>query len=120
MFYGKVFRALNKARVRYVVAGGTAEQFIDDKQRDRWKKEKGMIVFSFVSRQPPFQMIDMFVNEPIRFSDLYSKKKDMRIEGIKIPLIGIDHLLKLKKQAGRAKDLDDIIQLTEIKRIIKK
>ena len=164
MFYGKVFRALNKARVKYVVAGGTAvylygyprltqdldlivfleknnlkkfyeslqsigylpkvpvtkEQFIDEKQRKQWKKEKGMIVFSFVSRRPPFQMIDMFVNEPIRFNDLYGKKKDVRIGGIKIPLIGIDHLLKLKKEAGRAKDLDDIVQLNEIKRIMKK
>ena len=164
MFYGKVFKAINKARVKYVVAGGVAvylygyprltqdldlivfleknnlrkfyealksigylpkvpvtkDQFIDEKQRKQWKKEKGMIVFSFVSRQPPFQMIDMFVDEPIRFNDLYSKKKDMRIEGVKIPLIGIDHLLKLKKEAGRAKDLDDIIQLNEIKRIIKK
>ena len=161
MFYGKVFKALNKARIKYVVAGGTAvvlygyprltqdldlivfleeknlgkmydvlktidywpkvpvtkEQFTDKKQREQWKKTKGMIVFSFVSRQPPFQLIDMFVDEPIRFAELYKKKKNVKIDGLDIPLIHIDHLLKLKKQAGRDKDLDDIVQLKRIKRI---
>ncbi len=163
IFYGKVFKALNKAKVKYVVAGGvavvlygyprntgdldlvvfleennlqkfynalksidylpkvpvTVEQFKDAKQREKWKKEKGMIVFSFVYRHPPFQLIDMFVNEPIRFSELYKLKKDIHVKGIKIPLINIDHLIKLKKQAGRGKDLDDIEQLNEIKRIEK-
>ena len=164
MFYGAVFKALNKAKVKYVVAGGAAvvlygytrftqdldlivlleennlkkfyealkaihyspkvpvakEQFSDSKQRQQWKKQKGMIVFSFVDQNPPFQMVDMFVDEPIKFEELYKHKKDVRVEGIKIPLIAIDHLLKLKKKAGRDKDLDDIVQLNEIKRINKK
>ena len=163
MFYGNVFKALNKARVKYVVAGGTAvvlhgytrftqdldlivfleaknlekfyealkrvnyfpkvpvtkEQFSDAQQRQQWKKEKGMIVFSFVHRQPPFELIDMFVDEPIKFGEVYKYKKIVRVEGISIPLISIDHLLKLKKKAGRGKDLDDIVQLNEIKRIRK-
>ncbi len=161
MFYGEVFKALNKAKVKYVVAGGVAvvlhgyvrntgdldlivfleeknlklffnalktvgflpkvpvtqEQFSDAKQRNQWKKTKGMIVFSFVYKDPPFQLIDMFVDEPIAFRDLYQKKKNIRVEGITIPLISIAHLIKLKKKAGRNKDLDDIVQLNEIKRI---
>ena len=163
IFYGEVFKALNKAKVKYVVAGGvavvlygyfrhtgdldlivflekknlenfykalktinywpkvpvTVEQFSDSNQRDQWKKEKGMIVFSFVYRKPPFQLIDMFVDEPIPFEELYNKKINIRAQGVKIPLIGIDHLLKLKKIAGRDKDLNDIVQLKEIKRIQK-
>jgi len=163
IFYGKVFKALNKAKVEYVVAGGVAvvlygymrttgdldlivhleeknlekfyetlksigyspkvpvtkEQFRDKKQRDLWKKEKGMVVFSFVYKNPPFQLIDMFVNEPIAFKELYKKKENIDVGGIKVPLINIDHLLKLKRQAGRNKDLDDIVQLNEIKHIQK-
>jgi len=163
IFYGKVFKALNKAKVKYVIAGGVAvvlygymrntgdldlivfleernlekfynalksvgympkvpvtkEQFRDKKQRDLWKKEKGMIVFSFVYKDPPFQLIDMFVNEPIAFNEIYKKKKDISAGGIRVPLINIDHLLQLKRKAGRNKDLDDIAQLEEIKRIKK-
>jgi predicted nucleotidyltransferase len=163
MYYGKVFKALNKAKVKYVVAGGVAvviygyprltqdldlivfldsknldkffealktvnyapkvpvtkEQFIDHKQREAWKKQKGMIVFSFVNRNIPFDLVDMFVNEPINFTELYKMKKNVKVEGVTIPLIGIDHLLKLKKIAGRNKDLDDIAQLNIIKRLQK-
>jgi predicted nucleotidyltransferase len=163
IFYGNVFNALNKARVKYVVAGGVAvvlygymrntadldlivflekrnlerffdalknvryipkvpvtrEQFCDSKLRSEWKRTKGMIVFSFVHKDPPFQLIDMFVDEPIAFGELYQKKRNIRVQGTRIPLIGVDHLLNLKKAAGRNKDMIDIIQLNEIRRIKK-
>ncbi len=163
MFYEEVFKALNKAKVKYVVAGGVAvvlhgyerhtsdldliifleqrnldktfdafksigynpkvpvtkEQFIDDKQRLKWKKEKGMIVFSFVQKDPPFQLVDIFVDEPIPFEKIYKNRVEAKLKGITIPIISIDHLLKLKKQAGRDIDLIDIIQLKAIKDIKK-
>ena len=164
IFYGEVFRTLNKAKVKYIVAGGVAvvlygymritadldlivflesenlkkfydalksidylpkvpvtkDQFSDLNQQERWKKEKGMIIFSFVSTKPPFQLIDMFVNEPITFKELDKKMKYVTARGIRVPLIGIDHLVQLKKDAGRDKDLIDIDQLNEIKRLQKR
>ncbi len=160
MNYEKVFKALNKARVKYVVAGGiavvlygyprltrdldlivfleeknlgiffdalrsvgympkvpvTREQFQDHQQRKRWKKEKGMIVFSFVESQPPFEMIDMFVDEPIAFKDIYKQHTTIALKGVNVPLIAIDHLIRLKQQASRPKDIDDIVQLKHIKK----
>ncbi len=164
MFYGEVFKALNKAKVKYVVAGGTAvilhgyprftndldlivflektnldiffealekigympkvpvtkEQFVDAKQRKLWQKEKGMIVFSFYQRNPPFRIIDMFVNEPIAFEEIYEKRLKAKIGDIVIPLISIKHLKKLKQKAGRPQDLIDIVQLESIERKMKK
>lgn len=160
MFYGKVFKALNKAKVKYVVAGGVAvvlhgyerltkdldlivllkkdnlnkfyealkkagynprvpvtkEQFMNAKERKRWKKEKGMIVFSFVENDPPFKMIDMFVDEPIPFSQIYKSKVDVRIKDMIVPLLSIPHLKKLKYQARRPHDLIDIVQLEAIEK----
>jgi predicted nucleotidyltransferase len=161
MFYGSVFKALNKAKVKYVVAGGVAvnlygyqrftkdldiivalekknlsnlfdtlgkigyipkvpvtkEQFIDSKERAKWKKEKGMIVFSFVQIKPPFNIIDMLVGEPISFSGVYKQKTYGRIRNIKVPIISIDHLIELKSKAARSRDLEDIANLREIKDI---
>lgn len=158
MLYEEIFRDLNKAKVKYVVAGGVAvvlhgyprltqdldlvvflekknlskfydvmtragyapkapvtkEQFLDAKQRARWQKEKGMIVFSFYHSNPPFPIVDMFINEPMRFGTLYKKRVEVKVEGFIIPVISIEHLKALKKKAGRAKDKDDIIQLSEI------
>ena len=159
MFYGEVFRALNKAKIKYVVAGGiavvlygysrltkdldlivflsrdnldaffevlkkigynpkvpvTKKQFIDQRQRNKWKKEKGMIVFSFVQKDPPFKTIDMFVDEPILFEEVYKKRIEAKIKEVIVPLIAIDHLKKLKEEAGRPQDIIDIVQLEAIK-----
>jgi len=160
MFFGDVFRALNKAKIKYVVAGGVAvvlhgyqrltqdldlivflekenldrfyealrkigygpkvpvtkEQFIDEKERKKWQKEKGMIVFSFVYKDPPFPIIDMFVDEPFSFEILYKKRVEVRIGAVDVPLISIQHLKKLKKKAARPQDLIDIVQLEAIQR----
>ena len=157
MLYGEVFKALNKAKVKYVVAGGVAvilygyerltkdldlivfledkklnkfyealinlgyqpkvpvkkEQFIDPKQRKRWQKEKGMIVFSFCHTKPPFKVIDMFIQEPFPFAEIYKKRFEIEIERIKIPLISINQLRILKQQAGRPHDLIDLVQLNK-------
>ena len=162
--YEEVFKALNKAKVKYVIAGGVAvvlhgfmrmtndldlivflqeqnlgkffdalksagympkvpvtkEQFQDHKQRSRWKKEKGMIVFSFVHRNPPFEMIDMFVDEPIKFEEIYKLHEKIRLKGILVPVIAVDHLIRLKQKASRLKDLDDIVQLKHIKEFRKR
>jgi len=160
MNYEKVFKALNKAKVKYVVAGGVAvvlhgfmrltndldlivflqednlgkffdalksagympkvpvsrEQFQDHKQRALWKKEKGMIVFSFVQRDPPFEMIDMFVDEPIKFDAIYKLHEKVKLKSVVVPVIAVDHLIRLKQKASRPKDLDDIVQLKYIKK----
>jgi predicted nucleotidyltransferase len=160
MFYGDVFKALNRARVRYVVAGGVAvvlygflrytkdvdlivhlqeenlarlfdallkigyypkapvskEQFVDAKIRERWRKEKGMIVFSFYHKSDPFKAIDMFIEEPMCFSLLHKNRTIVKSEGVRVPLISLDHLRILKKRAGRPHDLDDLEQLNAIKR----
>jgi len=161
IFYGEVFKALNKAQVKYVIVGGAAvilhgypratkdldlivylrdknleklfsalksvgynpkvpvtkEQFKDKKQRELWKKEKGMIVFSFVENKPPFKLIDMFVDEPFPFNEIYKNRVYADIDTIQVPLISIDHLKKLKKAAGRPQDLIDIVQLEAIQRM---
>ena len=164
MFYGEVFKALNKAKVKYVVAGGTAvilhgykrltedldliifleeencdklfralksvgyipkvpvtvEQFKDKEQRKKWQKEKGMIVFSFVQKDPPFNLIDIFVEYPLRFDLVYENRLNIKIENIIIPTVSIEHLIKIKQKAGRPVDLNDIAQLKEIARIHQK
>ena len=161
IYHEEIFKALNKARVKYVATGGVAvvlygymrmtqdldlyvfledknlsklfdvlvsmgykpkvsvtkEQFIDHKQREKWKKEKNMIVFSFEKKDPPFDLIDIFVDEPIAFKNVYENRKLIRVDKTQIPLMGIDHLIKLKKLAGRAVDLEDIAQLNEIRRM---
>ena len=162
--YGDVYKALNKAKVRYVVAGGVAvvahgylrttvdldlivelkekniekmfdclykigyrpkvpvtkDQLKDKKQREAWKKEKGMIVFSFCHVKKPFKLIDIFVTEPFPFPKISKEIIKVKINNITIPVISLKHLTILKERAGRPQDLNDLVNLMEIEKIQKK
>jgi len=90
------------------------EQFKNKSQRKKWEKEKGMIVFSFVKKDPPFNLVDMFIKHPLRFDILYKKRVDVRVKDITVPIAAIDHLIKIKQKAGRNIDLNDIAQLKKL------
>ncbi|NLE65773.1 MAG: hypothetical protein GX606_07670, partial [Elusimicrobia bacterium] len=149
LVYEDVFKALNRARIKYIVAGGVAvvlhgfprytgdldlmvylekgnlgrffdalgklgflpkvpvrrEEFQDERMRERWRTEKNMVVFSFQNRKAPFRLVDMFVDEPIRFPDVERKAVRVRYGTTRIPLMAIEHLVLLKDAAGRGKDL---------------
>lgn len=84
-------------------------------KREEWIVEKGMIVFSFVNPSNPMEIIDVFVREPRPFQELYRRRYDVKAFNTTIPVIGIDDLIALKKEAGRPKDLYDIKMLKEKK-----
>jgi predicted nucleotidyltransferase len=62
---------------------------------------------------PPLR-IDLLTNiDGVTFSECYSNKKIVSIEGISINFIGYIDLIKNKKASGRNIDLDDIENMKE-------
>jgi predicted nucleotidyltransferase len=156
----QVFKVLNDAGVRYVVAGGLAviahgylrltmdvdlvidlehdnilkglialervgykprlpvahEQFADAKTRESWIRDKNMLVFPLWNPdQMTGLMIDVFVECPFDFEEEYSNVKWMETdEGENVPFVGLDCLLRMKKEAARPKDLIDIEYLNRV------
>lgn len=161
MLYEDVFRALNRKRIKYAIAGGAAvllhgfvrftadldlivaisrenlgkffdtlynlgyrpkvpvkkEEFMDKAKRKEWIEQRGMIVFSFFHLKEHLRLIDVFVEEPIKFSEIEKKIKKFRLKNISVPVLGIEHLKELKRRAGRPQDLIDIKNLEELERI---
>jgi len=72
--------------------------------------EKNMLVFPLWNPSEANGMVvDIFVSCPFDFVDEYANAKWMEIEGRqKVPFVGFDCLLKMKKEAARPKDLTDI------------
>lgn len=94
------------------------EDLLDPKKRRIWQQEKNMISFSLFHPQKPFQVVDIFVDNPIDFEVADRAKQTMGTGGPKIPVIGIDDLIILKQKAGRKQDLSDIEALRKIKELI--
>jgi hypothetical protein len=88
-----------------------AEDFADPEIRSRWITEKNMMVFSFNNPKNPFEVVDVFVEEPSPFEQLFRNKIEVQAFQVKIDVIGVEDLIEMKKKAGRDKDLFDIEQL---------
>lgn len=96
----------------------TPEQFANAAQREKWRREKNMVVlklWSDVHRSAP---VDVFVYEPFEFSSELALAEWQEIEpGLKAPVVRLQTLLELKRSAGRLQDLADIEALDEIRKL---
>lgn len=157
--FERIFRALNRARVKYMVVGGVAvnlygfvrftgdidvlvaldvknlEKFSqvmksldytqrlpvnvhelgDRKKVRQWMKEKGLKAYTFMSPFKPPLDLDILVGESFIFEKFFKKKKMMRSWGIRLPVVAFDDLVRMKRRAGRGKDLLDLESLLELK-----
>jgi predicted nucleotidyltransferase len=91
----------------------TAEQFMDRETRERWHREKGMIVLQLggdLHRDTP---LDLFVQEPFDFAEEYAAAVWQEVApGVQVPLIRLETLLAMKRASGRPKDLADLDELS--------
>ena len=91
-----------------------AEDLADAARRRRWRTEKGMRVLSFYNPAKPMQLVDVFIDEPIPYSEAREGRKAFEAAGIRIPTVSVEHLKALKRISGRPQDLADIEALEAI------
>lgn len=82
--------------------------------RESWIENKNMLVFTFYDPKNPVLIVDVFVREPIPFSELSKKAVMLEMDGEAVPVCDIEHLIAMKQKAGRGKDLEDIKYLQAI------
>ena len=89
--------------------------FADPIKRAYWIKEKNMRVFSFYTDQAPLFDVDLFVEHPRNFDDLYQGSVMKELGKLNVRVCGLDHLIQMKEESGRPKDLEDVRVLRLIK-----
>jgi hypothetical protein len=90
--------------------------FADATIRQCWIDEKGMRVMSFYDPSGARPDVDLFVENPIEFSELDAGAETVSLRRTHCRVAGVEHLVKMKQAAGRAKDLSDIRELRERQR----
>lgn len=95
------------------------EELADEEVRKRWIEEKKVIVFSFHNIPHYDRTVDIFINNPIPFSELEKRRILLNVSGLKISLVSLDDLIYLKKLANRQQDLADVESLKKVKKIYK-
>lgn len=93
------------------------DEFVDPERRLLWVREKGLTVFSLYSSRHPATEINLFVEMPLDFERAYQAAARMEVApGVPATFIGLEDLLRLKRQAGRPQDRLDIEKLTALRR----
>lgn len=78
--------------------------------------EKGMTAYSFLSNKRERIDVDILASASLAFDDYAGRSVVLDIdEEVKVPVISVHDLINLKKEANRAKDIEDIRMLLELK-----
>jgi len=94
------------------------EGLADARERKSWIRKKGMKVFSIFDPKTPEDHIDIMVEDYLDFEEAYRRRKVMKIKGMDVSVASIPDIVRLKKIAGRERDLIDIGALNQIKKMI--
>ena len=93
------------------------EEFADPAKRASWVREKGMRVFSLFRSEHPATEVDIFVEPPFDFETARAAALRQELSpGVEASFVGLDDLLRMKRVAGRPKDLQDIRELESLRR----
>jgi hypothetical protein len=84
--------------------------------REQWVRDCGMQVFSMHDPSNPMRVVDLFVEHPVPFEDLWSRSVEFDLQTTRVRVASIPDLIHLKRLAGRAADLSDIERLEAIQR----
>ena len=90
------------------------DDLIDGEKRKSWIVDKDMVVYSLYDAKNPFFLLDIFVQEPFHFEEVYEKRKKIEFENTVIPLVPIKALIAMKENSDRPQDKADVFYLKKI------
>ena len=82
--------------------------------RRAWIADKHMVAFSFHRPGRPLDEVDILIDPPLPFAEMAAGAEVVEAEGLRLPIAGIRHLIRLKELAGRAQDVADVDALRRL------
>jgi len=91
------------------------EDFVSAENRQRWQKEKGMVVFSVTRGDSDPLTIDIMIDPPVDFDRAYRRRSVLRADTLRLSVLSIEDLITLKRFASRDQDLADVQALEDVR-----
>jgi hypothetical protein len=92
-----------------------ARSFADPDVRRSWTEERGLTVFTMLDPRDPLLEVDLFAEAPLPFDELWQQATVVQLEGQAVRIASVDHLITMKKAAGRPQDLADVAALEALR-----
>ncbi len=83
----------------------------DPRQRREWQTTRHMQVFSFWDSTNTRPTVDIMIDPPVSFEDLWTAASIAHVGGHEVRIASIPHLIRMKEAAGRPQDLADVERL---------
>ncbi len=87
----------------------------EEDKREDWIKNKHMKAFNLVNPQWAISEIDIVIDSPVDYGKGHERVNYIVLQGVSIPVVSIDDLIKMKEKTGRLQDNADIRYLRELK-----
>lgn len=92
------------------------EDLGDPRIRREWRMRKRMMVLQVVNLSDLMHPVDLFVHHRIPFAEAWKRRVVVDVGPAQVPLMSIQDLIRLKREANRPQDLLDIAALRELAR----
>ena len=97
---------------------GPATALLDPEQRREWVEQRNLKAFTFVHSLRPLQEVDLLLDSPVSFEEADRAKTVLTAGPLRIPVVSLNHLIAMKRVAGRARDVADVDALERLKRLL--
>jgi hypothetical protein len=88
--------------------------FINKEERIKIINEKNLIAYSYFNSSAGYMNIDVLLDTPIEFNDLWKQKTERKLGETSIYLVSMEDLIDLKKYANRIQDQKDVLLLSKL------
>jgi hypothetical protein len=88
-----------------------ALEFADPAKRAGWQRDRGMQVFSLWDSRNVRPTVDVLLESPVDFDELWRNAVEMPLGGLTVRVASIEHLIRMKEAIGRDQDVADVARL---------
>ncbi|MBV6416062.1 MAG: hypothetical protein CMLOHMNK_00590 [Steroidobacteraceae bacterium] len=86
-------------------------QLADPAIREAWRRDRNMTVFSLWDSTNTKPTIDIFLESPLPFEELWTNAALVELGGVNVRVVSREHLIRIKRASGRPQDLADVERL---------
>jgi len=83
-------------------------------KRENWIKHKNMKAFNLINPEWAISEIDVLIDAPLDYSDAIKGANVFKVQGVRIPVVSKEDLIRMKSKTGRIQDRKDVKYLKEL------
>jgi len=94
--------------------------FADEAKRREWMVRKHMKAFNLVNPAWGISEIDVVIGPPVDYHQAAKRMNRLDLQGVPVPTVSIEDLIRMKRTANRKQDKDDILFLKKVQGVQQK